>query len=343
MNFKDTLHGERVTLKKICPSDELAAMLFDVAPRNREDILTWMLFEESEIIPKDKIDAKRILTDIASWVQAGDAIYYAVFVNDYFIGMVLADLDKDMPQAYTGSWVDIKFRGQGYVREARLLLDNELFANGITKIISYIDIENDASIKMVTSIGYKNNGVLKNNSYREFRKEFRDEYMFSKDKPTKLLYRQMQKSDLDEWERLAKHEFLNGDFCDKAYLLKDWSDIRGWILMDESGEWLGCCFLDYTHNPWNPDGVHFLESCVFSKFQKRGFSKYLAKLRFDRTIGIQKSACIQPNNTTSIIAISKFGFKKSEIKFEIWDIYICDKDHYPQEFNNLEMDLEKIK
>ncbi|MDR1691459.1 MAG: GNAT family N-acetyltransferase [Rickettsiales bacterium] len=179
-NFKNIIIGNRITLKKISPSEKLAATLFEVATRNREDILSWMSFKEEEIIPKDKNDALRILQDIENWIKDEIAIYYGIFIDGNFIGMVMAGLDKSRKEAETGAWLDKLERGKGYAKEARLLLDEELFSNGIIKLISYVDVENISSKNMILSLGYENGGIIKNNSYQKFKKEYRDEFMFFK-------------------------------------------------------------------------------------------------------------------------------------------------------------------
>ena len=156
----------------------------------------------------------------------------------------------------------------------------------------------------------------------------------------KLFYRDIKKEDLPIWEKLAKSEFLEDDFCDEKYLLEIWEKLKGWILLSDNGEWIGCCFIDSNFHKYNSNGIHFLESCIFPKFRGQGYAKYLAKIRFDASIGYRKSICINPDNKASIAVATKYGFKELE-PHKSWIVYICEKDYYPQELKKLE--LEYIK
>ncbi|MDR0448930.1 MAG: GNAT family N-acetyltransferase [Rickettsiales bacterium] len=154
----------------------------------------------------------------------------------------------------------------------------------------------------------------------------------------KVFYREFKLEDLGTWERLAQPEFRKEDFCDADYLSKHWDKINGWVLLDESGEWIGCCFLDFRDHSdiGNAGGVNFLEQCIFPKYRGRGYSKYIAKIRFDNSKGFQKSVCIDPKNAASIAVAKKYGFKRSHSE-RSWDIYICDAVHYPAELETLEI------
>ena len=132
-NFKEYLSGKRLVLRRLVPSD--AKALLEVVPRNREEILSWMAFNESDIIPKDYNDAIRIIKDINSWENQGEAIYYGIFLKDKFQGLVMADLYPEDNHAEPGTFLDIYARGNGYATEARLMLESELFLNGIEKIV----------------------------------------------------------------------------------------------------------------------------------------------------------------------------------------------------------------
>jgi RimJ/RimL family protein N-acetyltransferase len=178
LKFKSKLEGKRIFLRRLTPDD--ASILLDVIPRNREDILSWMAFKESQIIPKDKNDAIRIIKDINSWESDGDAVYYGIFIKDKFIGIVMADLYLDDNHAEPGTFLDACSRGNGYAKEARLLLESELFSSGITKIVVSVDKENQSCINMINSLGYRKIKEVKNNFFSKFRNEYRDELIFEK-------------------------------------------------------------------------------------------------------------------------------------------------------------------
>jgi hypothetical protein len=73
----------------------------------------------------------------------------------------------------------------------------------------------------------------------------------------KLFYRAMTKEDLTKWESLARSEFLAEDFCSAEYLLKDWETARGWILLTDENELIGCTFNSRKDHAFNPGGSIF--------------------------------------------------------------------------------------
>lgn len=149
-----------------------------------------------------------------------------------------------------------------------------------------------------------------------------------------IFYRELTLQDLPTWEKLAKSEFTNDDFCSADFLLGQWDKTKGWVLMDKKGNWMGCCFIDFNEHTYNIGGIHFLEYCIFPEFRGKGYAKYLAKIFFDNSNGYTKSACVHPHNTPSIAVIKKYGFKKVQ-QHKIWDAYICDKNYYPEELKDL--------
>jgi RimJ/RimL family protein N-acetyltransferase len=150
-----------------------------------------------------------------------------------------------------------------------------------------------------------------------------------------LFYRDITEKDLPEWERLACNEFSAEDFCSADYLLENWDKIKGWVLYTQDNEWVGCCFNSWKHHSFNPDGMHFLEACIFPQFKEKGYSKYLIKLNFDYATGYRKSVCINPENHASIALCTKYGFKPAS-SYKCWTVFICDEDT-PSELKDLKL------
>lgn len=56
---------------------------------------------------------------------------------------------------------------------------------------------------------------------------------------------------------------------------------------------------------------------------------------------LDKSVCIAPDNIASQTLFKKYGFTKHG-KRKCWDVYLCDKDFYPDELKQLKMvEIEK--
>jgi len=152
-----------------------------------------------------------------------------------------------------------------------------------------------------------------------------------------VYYRPITKEDLPKWEELARDEFLKRDFCDEKYFLKHWDKIKGWVLLTADGEWIGCCFVDTKYHVYNPDGVHFLEACIFPKFKNTLYCVYLVKIMFDNSIGFKKSACISPKNPNQLPKLlARCGFKPTGTH-RGWQVLICEKDFYPNELKRFKV------
>lgn len=151
-----------------------------------------------------------------------------------------------------------------------------------------------------------------------------------------LKFKKLTKADCFIWENMAKDQFSVEDFCDANYILDSKNKIKGWVLLNDNNEWIGCCFINTKHHDYNPNGVHFLEICIFPKFRSMGYGKYLLKIMFDNSLSKTKSVCISPTNFDSIRLFEKYGFKFYS-KHKCWNVYLCDKDYYPPLFKNLQI------
>ena len=150
-------------------------------------------------------------------------------------------------------------------------------------------------------------------------------------------YREITKQDLPKWQALAAPSFLERDFCDEAYFLKHWDKVKGWVLLTEKDEWIGCCFIDTKDHVYNPGGVHFLEAVIFPEFRNSIYGKYLIKIMFDNSVGFQKSACVSPENPNRLLELlGLVGFKKAGMH-RGWHVLICDKDYYPERLKQLKI------
>ena len=135
---------------------------------------------------------------------------------------------------------------------------------------------------------------------------------------------------------MARDQFLEEDFCDFDFLFKLKRYIKGWCLLNQDNEWIGCCFISSKYHEYNPKGIHFLEICVFPKFRNKGYGKYLLKIMFDNSVNYKKSVCINPDNEPSKNLFKKHGFK-FYVKHKRWNVYKCDKSFYPNELLNLKL------
>jgi len=76
--------------------------------------------------------------------------------------------------------MDTSFTGNGYMTEAVKLIEEELFNNDFNKIVIHTDVLNIKSARIPQSLGYKLDGILREDTYSEPNKRFRDRNVFSK-------------------------------------------------------------------------------------------------------------------------------------------------------------------
>ncbi len=151
-----------------------------------------------------------------------------------------------------------------------------------------------------------------------------------------MKYRQLTRHDYNTWELLAKNQFSDEDFCSAEYLNKLGDKVKGWCLLDDNNEWIGCCFINNKWHEYNPNGIHFLEICTFPNYRGKGYGKYLLKIMFENAIGKSKSVCINPNNISSIRLFEKYGFKY-HCKHKCWNVYKCRANIFPNQLKELDL------
>ena len=126
--------------------------------------------------------------------------------------------------------------------------------------------------------------------------------------------------DLSKWQVLAESEFMPADFCTAEYLASRWDVIKAWVLADCKDKWIGCGIIKFGHDVINPNGVHFLEICIFPEYRGKGYAKQLLKVMNEHAHGRKKSACVHPSNTASTATILGNGFLKTGT-YKDWDVY----------------------
>ena len=70
--------------------------------------------------------------------------------------------------------------GNGYMTEAVRMIEKELFDNNFNRIVIYTDVLNVRSAKIPRTLGYKLDGILRQDIYSEPNNRFRDRNVFSK-------------------------------------------------------------------------------------------------------------------------------------------------------------------
>lgn len=177
--FKNTLKGNRITLKATKPSIKFAQIMFNLVDLNREHLSPWLSWEK---LTKKVEDSLKYLFDKEEKTKKGKKIEYGIYHNKKYLGNIaIFDIDEDNKSAEIGYWLDKKSTRKGYMTEAVKILEDEFFKNfKLNRIQIRCDKENKASVGVAKKCGYKFEGTSRKVNFNKNLNEFRDGLTFSK-------------------------------------------------------------------------------------------------------------------------------------------------------------------
>ena len=176
--MKFVLKGTRIILMHLEPSMHNANLMYEVLIQNKNFLLPWMQWLHNTKSVKDT--HKFLILSDKKW-ENDDAYEYAIILHDTIIGMCGAvEVDKKNKKVALGYWLANDYRGNGYVMESVSILEQELFKNGFNKIIIHNDVLNENSVNVAKKLGYKLEGVLKQDRWLSYENRFRDTNCFAK-------------------------------------------------------------------------------------------------------------------------------------------------------------------
>lgn len=176
--MKITLKGPRIKLMHLEPSMHNAKLVYDAEIKNKEFLLPWLLWVLDVKSPKDVHNF--LIQSDKKW-ESGSGYEYFIVLNDEIIGNCAAHtVDTKNRKAELGYWLAGDHRGKGYMMEAVQLLEQELFKNGINKIIIHNDVLNKGSVNVAKKLDYELEGVLKQEKWVVCENRYRDINCFAK-------------------------------------------------------------------------------------------------------------------------------------------------------------------
>lgn len=175
--MKEILVGNRIKLCRPTCNSETANAIFTIVDKCKEEFIPWLGWGYN-YTPKDALNfLKTSDTDWNNNVQ----FVYAIYLQNIFIGLIsIINVAWQHKRAELGYWMDTSFTGNGYMTEAVKLIEEELFNNDFNKIVIHTDVLNIKSARIPQSLGYKLDGILREDTYSEPNKRFRDRNVFSK-------------------------------------------------------------------------------------------------------------------------------------------------------------------
>lgn len=151
-----------------------------------------------------------------------------------------------------------------------------------------------------------------------------------------LYFSNLKKEDLHKYSRLVRPEVNSEDYYCHKTLLKEWNNIKSYVLMNEQREWIGWCAFSTEGTVCNPTGSKIIGSVIFPKFRNQGYCKYLYKIIFEKTIGKDKLIRINPFNDVMKKTSQKYGFAPHNT-CDIWNTYFCKNKDCPKELKDLNL------
>lgn len=176
--LSEIISGKRITLRRPNYDMETAKVMYNSIDKCRETFLPWLGWVKYTLSPNDSF---RFLETVDNDWKNGKQFVYAIYIKNTFIGVIsVINVALEHKRAEIAYWLDTDYTGNGYMREAVRMIENELFSCDFNRLVIHTDILNVRSAKIPQSLGYVHEGVLRQEIWSEPNNRFRDINVFSK-------------------------------------------------------------------------------------------------------------------------------------------------------------------
>lgn len=175
--MKELLIGKRIKLCRPIYNSEMATTIFNIIDKCKETFTPWLGWA-ANYSNKAAADFLKVVDE--DW-NNNTQFVYAIYLENTFIGVIsILNVAWQHKRAEIGYWLDTDYTGNGYMTEAVRLIEKELFDNDFNRIVIHTDVLNVKSAKIPQTLGYKLEGILRQDIYSEPNQRFRDRNVFSK-------------------------------------------------------------------------------------------------------------------------------------------------------------------
>lgn len=181
MNFAEKITGEKITLEQTETTFKLAEELIALVDTSREDLLPWLTWALKNKTAEDEF------AYLLNWCQKNkdDDVGCAYAIRENTSGRLVGTIDffradQKEKSGEIGYWLGSEFVGKGYMHEAVMLLEKEIFNQGFNRIVIRNDIRNMRSANVAKRAGYHLDGVLRQNHWSEYENCFTSSNIWSK-------------------------------------------------------------------------------------------------------------------------------------------------------------------
>ena len=148
--FSTEIETPRLILRALGPTRKNAEMIFRAVDANREYLMQWQgHFGEIKTVE----DLVAYLTKRAKQIEANAGVCFYIFCGKDLIGRIRF-FDVQDCACEIGYWLIESANGHGFMTEALIALENELFKFGFNKIKLDIDDGNIPSENLAKHNGY---------------------------------------------------------------------------------------------------------------------------------------------------------------------------------------------
>ena len=181
MNFAEKIIGEKILLEQTKPTFKLAKELIALVNTSRESLLPWLTWALKNKTAEDEFDY------LLNWCQKNkdDGVGCAYAIREKSSKRLVGTIDffsivqKDKC-GEIGYWLGAEFVGKGYMHEAVMLLEKEIFNQGYNRIVIRNDTRNIRSTNVAKRAGYHLDGVLRQNHWSEYENCYTSSNVWSK-------------------------------------------------------------------------------------------------------------------------------------------------------------------
>lgn len=175
--MKEVLIGKRIKLCRPVCCPETGKAIFTIVNKCKEEFIPWLGWG-ADYTNENALNFLK--TAESDWKNNAQFVY-AIYLENTFIGVISAlNIAWQHKRAEIGYWLDTYYTGNGYMTEAVRMIEKELFDNNFNRIVICTDVLNVRSAKIPRTLGYKLDGILRQDIYSEPNNRFRDRNVFSK-------------------------------------------------------------------------------------------------------------------------------------------------------------------
>lgn len=175
--MKEVLRGKRIKLCRPACNLETAKTIFAVVDKCKEAFIPWLEWA-ADYTNEDAFNFLKLVD--ADW-NNDTQFEYAIYLENIFIGLIsILNVTRKHKRAEIGYWLDTDYTGNGYMTEAVRIIEKELFDNDFNRIVIHTDVLNIKSAKIPQTLGYRLDGILRQDIYSKTNNRFRDRNVYSK-------------------------------------------------------------------------------------------------------------------------------------------------------------------